>query len=132
MNLSDIDGYWPDTGDFSIDESAFQSDHLETLKRLHETPKVVKWINERIEKEVKGAYRAGYNYIYIGEPRTPLDWEPDTDKFTISYHAIPSYTPVREWDEPLPKGSDWVWREYDLTELSPEEYVEFIQHGEVQ
>lgn len=118
--------------DFIIDESAFKSDHIQTLKRLHETPKVVKWINERIEQDVRGAYRAGYNYIYIGEPKTPLEWDANNDNFSISYHAIPAYTPVREWDEPLPKGSDWVWREYDLTELSAERYREFIQRGEVK
>ncbi|WP_153952979.1 hypothetical protein [Halosegnis longus] len=83
---------------------------------LHETLR-------RIDREVRGAYRAGYHYIYVGRP-SPATLGESAGDASIAYScAIVPALDELEHDE-LP--GEYQWTEYDLRSISPAEYREFV------
>lgn len=126
-----IDDYWPDItetdpGDFQLDLT-FDNSHIQALEELHATPKVANWWQERIEYELRGAYMAGYEYLYYAEPRKELEFNLDRDQFEIQYVAIPSHVDWEGEHPALEKYSDWIWHEYDLSSMPTDKYRELVK-----
>jgi len=110
-----INELWDDhsegIGNFVLDDE-YKSDHLKNLESLH----AIQELENKKESEIRGAYRAGYNYLTIGER---------VDGLSVGYVAFPSYT------EPDPEGwkpkdlvddtETYRWVVYDL-DIDPKEY----------
>lgn len=107
-----------------LDES-FSNSHLENLKTLHEnqTTLAERVFSERIDYEVRGAYRAGYNYLYLGLPR----WSDPSEGISFEYIVFPSYM---QWKPKniVDDAERYTWNEYDL-DISPAEYRDMKQNN---
>lgn len=79
-------------------------------------------MTERLDKELRGAYRAGYDYLYVGNPRTPLVQRGDVQSFKLRLAVMPSNSE----QSPLPER-EYVVSQYDLTDLHPAEYRDIIE-----
>lgn len=73
-------------------------------------------INERLEYELRGAYRAGYEYLYVGHHRTR------------PFYPILVFPANVEW-APRVLHDDaemFRWEVYHLSDLDPAEYREAV------
>lgn len=72
---------------------------------------------ERLEKELIGAWRAGYDYLYVAPDIGPMEHNNRTaTTLTVQYRVLPSNHELEH--NPL----DVSMTRYDLTELTVEEY----------
>ena len=79
--------------------------------------------NEQLEKDLIGAWRAGYNYLHIySEPQTHSLGEHGVESFTMTQYTLPSYTKER----PDPERLDYSYT-YDLTSVPDEVVMNAIQ-----
>ena len=96
--------------DFDITAAAADAGtHMPTAETLEQTQQA---IADRLEKELRGAWRAGYDYLHVYGPRLG---EFNRDEiFMIRQGVIPSdreHPPVRSTE-------DWVYSyTYDLTSV---------------
>jgi len=73
----------------------------------------------RLELDLRGAYRAGYNYLTIGFPVT-VD---PRESFQLKWISTPSYTPITpiEW---VDKADMYSWERYELDSITDAEFME--------
>jgi hypothetical protein len=79
--------------------------------------RVAQAMNERLEKEVIGAWRAGYEYLHVHHPIQTTNYEP-ISKFTVRYKVLPSNQPAAD-----PDGT--YSYSFDLSDLNPELVARF-------
>lgn len=75
---------------------------------------------EQLDREIHGAWRAGYNYLHVYMPMVT----PHRDgrgEFAIKTYVLPTYSEV----PPRPDGLSYA-HSYDLTELTRERIEEVL------
>jgi len=55
------------------------------------TAKAAKAMRERMEQELHGAWRAGYNYLHVYDPVEPVG-RADTTQFAVRQYVFPAYS----------------------------------------
>lgn len=83
------------------------------------TLEMVEGVQERLEKELLGAWRSGYDYLYVApEVHTSADSDMKDLAFTFDYQVLPSHGRLvhNPFDVPM--------EEYDLRNLTVAEYQE--------
>jgi len=78
----------------------------------------VRSIQAQIEKELRGAYRADYDYCYIGRPRYISDRD---EPLHMDYAVLPTNRVVEE----LSDDPEYIWTEYTL-DADPDEFRELV------
>lgn len=74
---------------------------------------------DRIDTDLRGAYRAGYTYLYIGHPQ-PAGLHTDE----LRFHVVTLPTDAcLDW-RALP--DEYRWEQYDLTSITPTEYRDAV------
>lgn len=86
---------------------------------------VAEKLNERLEKELLGAWRAGYELLHVYEEPQHFTYEPP-EAWTISQYVLPA---MKRWHRPEPPGLRYKYS-YDLTSV-PDEVLRKAQRGEL-
>ena len=73
---------------------------------------------ERLEYELRGAYRAGYACVYVGHPRAVPH---DSGTFAFTALVIPSYGGLAPADY-IDDADRYRWECYDLAAVDPAAY----------
>lgn len=84
-----------------VHEDAFTGHTTDALDELLDA------YNDRLEKELRGAWRAGYNYLHVYAKRAPTDVP--SDMYSIRNAVLPTDV------ERLPEPEGWVYEHtYDI------------------
>jgi hypothetical protein len=98
-----------------IGEEILDDEARELMTEAAET--MTHQLQERLEYELRGAYRAGYNFCYVGMARA------SAGDFFPRQVFLPTYT---ELDLPLSGVDVMRWERYDLRDLDAATYRHYI------
>jgi hypothetical protein len=98
---------------FSIEDArnAIETDHFEFEESI--SFDIGEAYVERLEKELIGAWRAGYRYLYVCRRRRGTAFDPE-DPFLVSFG---SFIPDNS-EQPPVDPREFVVEQYDLSELN--------------
>ena len=85
--------------------------------------KVMKAIHERLEKELRGAWRAGYDYVHVyAEPPGKALAQPLDESVTFTQYILPTNQKI----PPQPETRYYRYT-YDLTSVSDKQIRERLK-----
>lgn len=83
----------------------------------------VRETQQEMEREIHGAWRAGYNYVHVYRPIVNLARADPTEQFTLTQYTLPSnYPPIH------PDGLQYEYS-FDLSSVPDDVVREMIEQG---
>ena len=81
---------------------------------MSSTRELTRRVMERLERELEGAWRAGFDFLYVVTHNEIVGWDdPSREAFTVKQSYIPSNRPDRHPPNPMD-----VMKRYDLRNVS--------------